>query len=156
MSEKHPSISEKRKKKIDLLFQFYGKKCYYCSKPLTRSTVTIDHFIPLSKGGAHLLENFRPACLDCNKGKSDSYPSIYEIQEGNDFILKRLNQFDQETSRYRNERDKLIANNLKLSESEHKQKIQTERWKKIAKHYLEVLNIVIKKFNKRTLEELIK
>jgi 5-methylcytosine-specific restriction endonuclease McrA len=35
---------------------------------------SVDHVKPLSKGGAHILANFRPACWSCNSSKSDTWP----------------------------------------------------------------------------------
>lgn len=35
---------------------------------------TIDHVKPVSKGGAHILSNIRPACQPCNTRKKDKWP----------------------------------------------------------------------------------
>lgn len=48
-----------------------GLNCYICDILLTPKQVTIDHFIPLSKGGFHCPSNARIACLKCNQEKSD-------------------------------------------------------------------------------------
>lgn len=48
-----------------------GDRCYYCSK---KSKLTLDHFEPLSKGGAHCVSNFVFACLSCNSRKRDLDP----------------------------------------------------------------------------------
>jgi 5-methylcytosine-specific restriction endonuclease McrA len=49
------------------------KVCFYCrGEPLAKFHV--DHFYPLSKGGAHVLTNLRIACPDCNLRKSASDP----------------------------------------------------------------------------------
>lgn len=44
----------------------YGDACLYCGKPEYES---IDHFVPLSRGGLHNLENLRPSCAKCNSSK---------------------------------------------------------------------------------------
>lgn len=49
---------------------FYGGKCWMCGDPYT----DMDHVKPLSKGGAHMLANLRPACAPCNSIKSDKWP----------------------------------------------------------------------------------
>ncbi len=41
----------------------------YCSKNLT-----LDHVIPLSKGGQHTWDNIVTACEQCNQRKSDRTP----------------------------------------------------------------------------------
>lgn len=43
-----------------------GGRCHYCHefKPLT-----MDHVIPVSKGGPHTASNIVPACQPCNSRK---------------------------------------------------------------------------------------
>lgn len=45
--------------------------CTYCGVSLRSSKIrTIDHVIPLSKGGSHTVDNLVPACRSCNSKKS--------------------------------------------------------------------------------------
>lgn len=44
----------------------YGQRCAYCKK---RRFLTMDHVIPLSKGGSHTASNIVPACGSCNSKK---------------------------------------------------------------------------------------
>lgn len=62
-------VSERRK------FTDYEKKtvyargngrCAICGKPLKFDDMTIDHKIPLSRGGTNEFNNLQPACLTCN------------------------------------------------------------------------------------------
>lgn len=46
----------------------YG--CTYCGRPHEHT----DHFVPLSKGGAHTVENLVPSCAECNLSKKDRDP----------------------------------------------------------------------------------
>lgn len=49
-----------------------GGKCAHCGIPLDRYTnLTVDHFIPLNKGGTNDVENLTVLCEDCNTLKSD-------------------------------------------------------------------------------------
>lgn len=50
---------------------FYGGRCWMCGSD---ENITIDHVKPLSKGGAHMLCNLRPACHDCNTRKGARWP----------------------------------------------------------------------------------
>ncbi len=43
----------------------YGEECVYCGGPFEE----LDHFVPVSKGGAHTLANVRPSCALCNRRK---------------------------------------------------------------------------------------
>jgi len=42
--------------------------CHYCGK---EAKLTLDHVIPLSKGGKHSKDNVVPACEHCNKSKGN-------------------------------------------------------------------------------------
>jgi 5-methylcytosine-specific restriction endonuclease McrA len=45
-------------------------RCFYCNKVFTvKRPPTIDHVIPLSKGGTHSPENIVAACRPCNSAK---------------------------------------------------------------------------------------
>lgn len=47
------------------------KKCFYCGRALTYSTVTLDHFVPKSKGGTRDIANLFASCYKCNTEKGD-------------------------------------------------------------------------------------
>lgn len=46
----------------------FGNRCAYCNKT---GQMTIDHIMPLSRGGRHAIGNLVPACRKCNKNKAD-------------------------------------------------------------------------------------
>lgn len=58
-------IRKKAHKKKGMVTQLYGDACYLCGGPAD----TIDHVIPLSRGGTNDIDNLRPACYDCNVSK---------------------------------------------------------------------------------------
>ncbi|MBI2407503.1 MAG: HNH endonuclease [Gemmatimonadetes bacterium] len=43
--------------------------CRYCGEPLTAANRTLDHIIPLSRGGKHIRRNVVPCCRRCNSRK---------------------------------------------------------------------------------------
>jgi 5-methylcytosine-specific restriction endonuclease McrA len=45
----------------------HDRSCAYCDT--SSETMTMDHVVPLSKGGAHAKENVVPACRSCNSRK---------------------------------------------------------------------------------------
>lgn len=45
----------------------YGGKCAYCDQPGT----TLDHVIPIVRGGSDSIDNIVPACMSCNASKGD-------------------------------------------------------------------------------------
>lgn len=44
---------------------------YCCAKCNTDSNIEMDHIIPLSKGGAHHIDNIQPLCRSCNASKGN-------------------------------------------------------------------------------------
>lgn len=52
----------------------FGNKCVYCE---SRDTPTIDHWIPLARGGRHHIGNIVPACKSCNYKKKDKLPQNF-------------------------------------------------------------------------------
>lgn len=60
------------------VFERDGWLCYLCgcragldATPFDPSHPTVDHVVPLSRGGEHTLTNARTACLGCNSAKQD-------------------------------------------------------------------------------------
>lgn len=49
------------------LCDFHGNKCLCCGK--TDVKLTVDHVVPLKKGGSNLITNIQPLCLPCNLSK---------------------------------------------------------------------------------------
>ncbi|NPA95733.1 MAG: HNH endonuclease [Thermodesulfobacteria bacterium] len=47
-------------------------RCYYCGKVVGPSNLTMDHLIPLSRGGKSIRANLVPACKECNNKKKSS------------------------------------------------------------------------------------
>lgn len=43
--------------------------CLCCKR--THVKLTVDHVIPLSKGGRNVIENIQPLCSECNIKKDD-------------------------------------------------------------------------------------
>lgn len=48
----------------------YGGRCCFCGKPQAE---TLDHLVPLAKGGYTSPGNLLPACASCNHAKSDRH-----------------------------------------------------------------------------------
>lgn len=70
-----------------------GKCCHYCEVELNLymvglpNSITIDHKIPVVKGGTHDLDNLVLACLWCNSRKSDIdyFDFIEMLREEDDY-----------------------------------------------------------------------
>lgn len=46
-----------------------GNKCQLCNVSGKEVKMTIDHIIPVSRGGTNHIDNLQPLCLPCNKSK---------------------------------------------------------------------------------------
>src|SRR5260370_34294169 len=43
--------------------------CFYCGAKLVPANRTLDHKLPLSRGGTNTIDNLGPACRPCNQRK---------------------------------------------------------------------------------------
>jgi len=59
-------------KTIKNMFERFGHACVYCG---STERLTMDHLIPLSRGGTNVESNLVSACYSCNcsKGPKDSF-----------------------------------------------------------------------------------
>ncbi|MDY6879535.1 MAG: HNH endonuclease [Desulfatiglans sp.] len=48
--------------------------CYYCHSKVGRAQLTMDHIVPLSRGGKSKKGNIVPACKTCNNKKKYLLP----------------------------------------------------------------------------------
>ena len=62
--------------------------CHYCGKKFPASELTMDHVVPLSRGGRSTKGNIVPCCKNCNNGKKYTMPV--------DEILAELDREDRE------------------------------------------------------------
>jgi len=48
--------------------------CFYCRGRVGRLALTMDHVVPLGRGGRSVRGNVVPACKDCNTRKKSMLP----------------------------------------------------------------------------------
>jgi 5-methylcytosine-specific restriction protein A len=51
-----------------------GGVCHYCSRRVAIQTLSMDHIVPLGRGGRSVRGNVVPACKDCNSQKQSMLP----------------------------------------------------------------------------------
>ena len=56
--------------------------CHYCEKKFTRDELTMDHIVPVSRGGKSTKSNIVACCKECNNEKKYMTPA--------EMILKKL------------------------------------------------------------------
>jgi 5-methylcytosine-specific restriction endonuclease McrA len=44
-------------------------RCHYCRREVGAKALTLDHLVPLVRGGRSVRANMVPACKDCNSKK---------------------------------------------------------------------------------------
>ena len=52
--------------------------CHYCSRPTPPRDLTMDHIVPLARGGRSTKGNLVPACKDCNNRKKSLLPMEWD------------------------------------------------------------------------------
>jgi len=48
--------------------------CHYCRRVVGRENLTMDHLVPMSRGGRSTKGNLVPACKECNSRKKYLLP----------------------------------------------------------------------------------
>lgn len=51
-------------------------KCHWCQKKLTLETSTLEHIIPLARGGLNQRNNMTLACYECNQKRGSDMPEL--------------------------------------------------------------------------------
>ena len=96
LATEHSHLRKARRKKTKTergisklaLKKIFGTKCYYCEKEMdfsvgagrkfNRDMATIEHLIPLARGGEHTFENTVLACRHCNISKNAKSEAEFE------------------------------------------------------------------------------
>jgi len=52
--------------------------CHYCGRTFRPQELTMDHIVPLIRGGQSTRGNVVPACKDCNNKKKHMLPIEWE------------------------------------------------------------------------------
>lgn len=52
--------------------------CYYCGEKVTPAEITMDHVVPIIRGGKSTKGNIVAACKKCNNAKKHMLPMEWE------------------------------------------------------------------------------
>ena len=53
-------------------------KCYYCNSRINQKYLTMDHIVPIIRGGKSMKNNIVTACKECNNKKKHLLPFEWE------------------------------------------------------------------------------
>lgn len=53
-------------------------RCYWCDRTIPVQELTMDHVVPLSRGGLSVKSNVVPSCKECNSKKKQLLPMEWE------------------------------------------------------------------------------
>lgn len=74
-SQRKSNSTQWKKLRLRIL-QRDGYECYWCGMDAT----TVDHIVPVAKGGTDDTENLVAACKRCNFSKQDKLPDEFVLQ----------------------------------------------------------------------------
>ncbi len=69
MGRKHVSQAKRLR-----VYERDNFECQLCGKPVPEEELTVDHIVPLSKGGSSWITNLQTAHYYCNQEKADEEP----------------------------------------------------------------------------------
>lgn len=55
-------------------------RCYYCQTAVSPADLTMDHLVPLARGGSSTRGNLVPACRACNQSKRLETPAEQSLR----------------------------------------------------------------------------
>ncbi len=79
--KKEREKARKLKKSQWWLTQLNRGICHYCEKKFPRNKLTMDHIVPIARGGTSTQGNIVPACEECNREKKLETP-VEKILKG--------------------------------------------------------------------------
>ncbi|MBC8207705.1 MAG: HNH endonuclease [Desulfobulbaceae bacterium] len=53
-------------------------RCYFCKRTVGFKNLTMDHLVPLARGGRSTKDNLVPCCKECNNKKKSMLPLEWE------------------------------------------------------------------------------
>jgi CRISPR/Cas system Type II protein with McrA/HNH and RuvC-like nuclease domain len=87
--------------------RIYARDGYSCLKCGAKEDLTIDHIVPISRGGSDDFQNLQTLCFSCNQKKAADMqyvwwrnPIKYVIEKQTSLVEARLKNYYMEQSRY--------------------------------------------------------
>ena len=71
--------------------------CHHCGKKFLKTELTMDHLIPVARGGKSSKNNVVPSCKPCNQSrghKLDIERTLEKLSEGREFAISGFEEGD--------------------------------------------------------------
>ena len=75
-------------RELRMWFSVQPKVCHWCNGDCGNAS-QIDHYMPLSKGGRHELDNLVIACVLCNRRKNARHPEEFRLLPASGYYAPR-------------------------------------------------------------------
>ena len=66
--------------KRQAIYDRYHGHCAYCGQHMKQKNMTVDHYVPQSKGGGNNIENLMPSCSRCNSMKASDSIETFRLR----------------------------------------------------------------------------
>ena len=66
--------------KRQAIYARYHGHCAYCGEHIKQKNMTVDHYVPQSKGGGNNIENLMPCCSRCNTMKASDSLETFRLR----------------------------------------------------------------------------
>lgn len=86
LNANNAQINKERHKARELRHSQWWKRClakgicYHCGRSVLPNELTMDHIVPLSRGGRSTKANVVPSCKECNNNKKCLLPMEWAKQ----------------------------------------------------------------------------
>lgn len=67
-------------KEWEKLKEFYNYSCVECGRKEPEIKITIDHIVPINKGGTNWISNIQPLCKSCNSKKGEKLITTLQLK----------------------------------------------------------------------------
>ena len=64
--------------------QLHKGTCHYCSQQFKADELSMDHIVPLARGGKSTKGNIVPSCVECNRKKKLETPAEAALRKLSD------------------------------------------------------------------------
>jgi len=72
--------------------QLHGGRCFYCTQPVRKGELDIDHAEPRASGGGEHLQNLLACCRPCNARKGSLPIETFAPEAGREWLTAALKQ----------------------------------------------------------------